>query len=144
MWVTLREATVRSVEMALNKVLTLEDSDGLSVHRKYKRRTHSRKARWWFILHGSESMLISIEQKWEGMMLQTGWKIEPCFRSSELDSNSGSEPSNSPNNPGSEVAQPAQDDTVLPTSDGHGSGENGEVVEIAEGMVQLDPPNHSN
>lgn len=84
-WGTLREATVGSVKMALNKVLTLEDSDGLSVHRKYKRGAHGQKARWWFVLHGSESMLTSIEQKWEGMMLQTGWKIEPCFRSIELD-----------------------------------------------------------
>ena len=42
-WGTLREATVRSVKVTLNKVLTLEDSDGISVHRKYKHGMHSRK-----------------------------------------------------------------------------------------------------
>ena len=79
-WGTLREATVRSVKVTLNKVLTLEDSDGISVRRKYKHGTHGRKARWWFVLHGSESALASIEQKWESMSLQTGWKIEPRTR----------------------------------------------------------------
>ena len=57
MWGTLREAMVRSVKVALNKVLTLE---GVSMHRKYKRGMLGRKARWWFVSHGSESTLASI------------------------------------------------------------------------------------
>ena len=36
--------------------------------------------RWWFIIHAPENVLLNLENLWEHLHLQTGWKLKPCFR----------------------------------------------------------------
>ena len=36
--------------------------------------------RWWFIIHASENVLLDLEGRWEQLQLETGWKLEPCFK----------------------------------------------------------------
>ena len=36
--------------------------------------------RWWFIIHASESVLQSLDARWEAVHLQTSWKLEACFK----------------------------------------------------------------
>ena len=119
----------------------------LSVHRKYKHGTHGRKARWWFVLHGSESALASIEQKWESMSLQTGWKIEPCYRSSDADSRS--ESGNSPTEALADQSSspvPSPNDTEVPSSNGNqqSSEENNEAANTRADPETPSASNHSN
>jgi hypothetical protein len=135
---------VRSVEVTLNKVLSLGDSDGISVRRKYKHGMHGRKARWWFVLHGSESTLANIEQKWESMTLQTGWKIEPCYRPSDTDS--GSESGNSP--AVIDQSPPSPENETVPSSNGNQQPpeDNDEAADATVGTAQpeaLSASNHS-
>ena len=32
--------------------------------------------RWWFVLHDSEEALRMLEDKWDNIQMQTGWKLE--------------------------------------------------------------------
>lgn len=81
-WGTFADATTKSVKAAMRKVFAIGESDekDLNVIRRYKPGGRGRKARWWFILKSNESTLAEIEGKWESMEMQTGWKIEPCYR----------------------------------------------------------------
>ena len=36
--------------------------------------------RWWFIVHAPESVLCDLDSPWESLNLQTGWKLEPCYK----------------------------------------------------------------
>ena len=47
---------------------------------KVKEDSVTKKARWWFVLHNSESMLCELEEKWPQVNLQTSWKLEPCYK----------------------------------------------------------------
>ena len=40
----------------------------------------TRKFKWWFTLHGNESLLNELESKWPLVYSQTMWKLEPCFK----------------------------------------------------------------
>ena len=55
-----------------------------SVSLRVKRKTICDNAgkvkRWWFVLHSSEEALKSLEDKWNSIQMQTGWKLELCFR----------------------------------------------------------------
>ena len=39
--------------------------------------------RWWFVIHASENVLLDLEGSWDQLQLQTGWKLEPCFKPSD-------------------------------------------------------------
>lgn len=80
-----------------NSQSSTEQPDGVTVHRKYKCGEHGRKARWWFILHGSESTLTNIEKRWNIMEIQTEWKIEHCYQPSDASNTNSDEPSDSSN-----------------------------------------------
>ena len=41
---------------------------------KVKENPVTNKARWWFVLHGNESLL------WPQVNLQTSWKLKPCYK----------------------------------------------------------------
>ena len=50
----------------------------------FKRKTicdrSGRLRRWWFIIHGSEVDLLSLESKWDLVKLHTNWKLERCHK----------------------------------------------------------------
>lgn len=54
----------------------------IQVRRKFLSRqsTRSGKDKWWFVLHGNEDSLQSLESTWETVKLQTGWQLEQCTK----------------------------------------------------------------
>jgi hypothetical protein len=54
----------------------------IQVKRKFLSRqsTRSGKDKWWFVLHGDEDSLKSLEASWETVKLQTGWQLEQCTK----------------------------------------------------------------
>ena len=58
-------------------------SDGICigqvpVKHKYKK-LRGNKIRWCHILSGSESDLEALDKKWDGVKVQTSWKVECCY-----------------------------------------------------------------
>ena len=65
----------------------------IQVRRKFVNRqsTRSGKDKWWFVLHGNEDILISLETGWESVKLQEdGSYIEHCTK--PIDTKPSSEP----------------------------------------------------
>ena len=48
--------------------------------------------RWWFVIHAPENVLIDLKAAWEQLQLQAGWKLEPCFKTSQHASSTTSSP----------------------------------------------------
>ena len=117
-WGTLKQCNAEAVKRAIHQFSTVPDGS-VDVRRKYKT-VKNAKLRWWHVLTAEEVMLQRLDQEWEAINLQTGWKIEPCF---VFKDNSQSNPvaTNiaSPSAvPGSEVGPASVRDTVaLSTSE---------------------------
>ena len=48
---------------------------------KVKENPVTNKARWWFVLHSSESLLCDLEESGPMQVnLQTSWKLKPCYK----------------------------------------------------------------
>ena len=69
---TLCDCTVKSVRL---NVIVCVCKINREVHakRKVKENPVTNKARWWFVLHGNESLLCELEEKWPKVNLQTSW-----------------------------------------------------------------------
>ena len=78
-WGTLRSATIYVVKNTICTVSSLSSVKEMHVKRKTQP-GRSGKDRWWFLLHGKENDLKSLEDMWERIKLQTGWKLEVCTR----------------------------------------------------------------
>lgn len=65
-WGTLRDCTVKSAIFCVCKI-----DRGVHVKRKVKENSVTNKDRWWFVLHGCESLLCKLEEKWPQENLQT-------------------------------------------------------------------------
>ena len=116
-WGTLRDCTVKSVKNVIVRVCKIDR--GVHVKRKVKENPVTNKVRWWFVLHGSESLLCDLEEKWPQVNLQTSWKLEPCYK--PIDSLSpGSDscpsdniiPANSTNSATSTIVEPSIHDNA--------------------------------
>ena len=76
-WGTLKAASAATVKNTICQ-LTGSALDKVQVKRKYKK-LRGNKIRWWHILSGSESDLEALDKKWEGVKVQTSWKLECCY-----------------------------------------------------------------
>jgi len=76
-WGTLKTTTCTAVRNAISSV-TKVSSSNLQIKRKYKN-LGGNKIRWWHIVSGNENDLESLDDKWEGFRIQTGWKLEHCY-----------------------------------------------------------------
>ena len=76
-WGTMKETTPTSLRSAIVKFCP---STTLNVKRKTIKRDDGRIKRWWFVLYDAEEAFQLLEEKWDGIQLHTGWKLEPCFR----------------------------------------------------------------
>ena len=84
-WGTLRSAsniTIRNTISHLTKLSWANKADSLQV--KHKAAKHTTKARWWFVLHGDEGNMKALENAWEMVKLQTGWRLEQCTKPSDV------------------------------------------------------------
>ena len=76
-WGTLKETTASSLKSTIMK---FSPSATLFVKRKTVRNDAGEIKTWWYVLHDSEEVLKVLEEKWEGLQMHTGWKLELCFR----------------------------------------------------------------
>ena len=76
-WGTLKAASGVTVKNTICQ-LTGSALDKVQVKRKYEK-LRGNKIRWWHILSGSESDLEALDKKWEGVKVQTSWKLECCY-----------------------------------------------------------------
>ena len=72
----MKNCTTAAVLGAISK-LTPSISN-LRVKRKYKSLSNNKIA-WWFIIHGQETELGTLEAQWERVQLQTGWSLQPYY-----------------------------------------------------------------
>ena len=76
-WGTLKASPAGVVKKSICN-LTGAAQNMFEIKRKYKKLPNN-KIRWWHMLTGNEDELVSLENKWEAVKIQTGWKIEPCY-----------------------------------------------------------------
>ena len=65
--------------------MKLNSEKPLTVKRKFREGESSRQDRWWFLLRGTEAVLMELENLWSDVTLQTGWKLEKCTKPSDRD-----------------------------------------------------------
>ena len=75
-WGTMKSCTSAAISGAISKLTTV--SANLRVKRKF-RTLHDNKSAWWFVIHGQESELSSLQLQWEKVQMQTGWSLQPCY-----------------------------------------------------------------
>ena len=80
-WGTLQSATLYAVRATIVKLTKCIETDDMRVKRKCGL-TNSGKTKWWFVIHGKEEMLKSLEESWSKVSVQTGWCLEQCTKPS--------------------------------------------------------------
>ena len=80
-WGTMNHASAATVSRALIQLSSLSPED-IKVKRKFR---NGAKASWWHVISGEENTLKILENEWEGVKMQLGWNILPCFAFSESD-----------------------------------------------------------
>ena len=65
--------------------------------RKKTKDLANNKTIWWFVLHGDEKDLCTLDEEWDKVHLQTSWRLESCF--APLTTGDTASPNNSPANP---------------------------------------------
>lgn len=76
-WGTMKGSSCRTVLSTLQKLTTV--AENLEVRRKYNKRGNSEVC-WWFLIHGTEPILQTLEQKRENVENSTSWRLEQCYR----------------------------------------------------------------
>ena len=71
--------------------------------------------RWWFVVHAPEDVLTTLDAAWEPIHLQTGWKLELCFKP-DPNTDSGTSSNKDPNPQLHVVAPGSIDATTLSPS----------------------------
>lgn len=81
-WGTLPLITCKTVRNTISRLTQLSCMNEIQVRRKFIRgqSTRSGKDKWWFVMHGDEDSLQSLETAWETVKLQTGWQLEQCTK----------------------------------------------------------------
>ena len=68
--------TPGAVSATLKKLTSVASK--IAVKRKTRKHESSGKTRWWFLLKSDENVLNMLDTEWEGIQLQTKWKLERC------------------------------------------------------------------
>ena len=142
-WGALRDCTVKSVKNVIVRVCKIDR--GVHVKRKLKENSVTNKTRWWFVLHGSESLLCELEEKWPQVYMQTSWKLQPCYK--PIDSLSpGSDSCPSDNILPANSTNSATSTTVEPSIHDNAGEDNVSVIDnstIVCTSPEIPPPNQS-
>jgi len=76
-WGTLKAASATALKRNICQLTGISEGK-VQIKRKYKN-LGGNKIRWWHIVSGNENDLESLDDKWEGVRIQTGWKLEHCM-----------------------------------------------------------------
>ena len=82
-WGTKKDAPPVTVLQTVRQLTKADSEKKLTVKRKFKEGGPGRRDRWWFLLHGSESILEELSSAWSSVSLQLGWKLEDCTKPNE-------------------------------------------------------------
>ena len=78
----MKVTTVPSLKFAIAKFCL---TTTLQIKRKTVTDAAGTVKRWCFVVHAPENVLLDLEKVWGQLQLQTGWKLEPCFKPLQLD-----------------------------------------------------------
>ena len=78
-----------AVAATISKLIT--NNLQLRVRRKTKL-VASNKVLWWFVVHGTESDLVTLEQHWDSVQTQTLWSLQNCYMSSQTNTSLATTP----------------------------------------------------
>ena len=76
-WGTLKLTTPSSLKSAISKFCP---ATSIQIKRKTVCDNVGEVKKWWFVIHAPEEVLVELDCEWEQLKLQTGWKLEPCFK----------------------------------------------------------------
>lgn len=82
-----KDAPASVVLQTVRQLTKADPENRLTVKRKSKEGGYGRRDRWWFLLHGPESILDELSNTWGSVSLQVGWKLEECTKPYEDDIN---------------------------------------------------------
>ena len=77
-WGTMSITTTSSLKSTI--IGRFSPTDSLLIKRKTICNNAGEVKRWWFVLHDSEEALCMLEDKWDNIQMQTGWKLELCYK----------------------------------------------------------------
>ena len=78
-WGTMQVTTSSSLHSVITKLSTVKN-ESLKIKRKTIVNGAGQVTRWWFVIHAPESILKALDSEWIAIQLQTGWKLESCFK----------------------------------------------------------------
>ena len=120
-WGTLRSTTTLAVANALKQLAGI-DTSKLQIKRMFKTSSteSSRVKKWWFVIRGEEDLLNKLEAGWNGIALQTAWKLQPVHvfdvassHPADIDQEDNVEPLESGTLPHESVSQQHPDTTSI-------------------------------
>ena len=79
-WGTKKDAPSSVVLQTVRQLTKADPENKLTVKRKFKEGRYGRRDRWWFLLHGPETILEELSSAWITVSLQVGWKLEDCTK----------------------------------------------------------------
>ena len=75
-WGTVPTCSAGAVTATISKLVPTK----LQLGTQRKTKTSSRnKVVWWFVVHGTESDLVTLERDWEKVQVRTLWSLENCY-----------------------------------------------------------------
>ena len=103
-WGTMRACSPGAILATISRLVPVRLE--LRIKRKTKLLA-SGKTVWWYVIHGTESDLVLLEQGWEKIQNQTSWTLQHCLMSSTTPNTS------------SEISPPNVHASIPPTTEGH-------------------------
>lgn len=88
-----------SPNAVLGCIKKLTSTDAKLRIRKKTKDLANNKTIWWFVIHGDEKDLCTLDEDWHKVHLQTSWRLESCFAPIATDSGNTRSSSNTPANP---------------------------------------------
>ena len=76
-WGTMKVTTSASLKYAVSRVCNIT---ALQIKRKTVSDHAGQVNRWWFVMHAPENQLLDLDAAGKQLQLQTGWKLEHCFK----------------------------------------------------------------
>ena len=76
-WGTMKVTSSSTLKHGISRVFSVSD---LQIKRKTILDNAGEVKRWWFVVHAPESVLCDLDSAWKSLNLQTGWKLEPCYK----------------------------------------------------------------
>ena len=77
-WKTMRSATSFTISSTFKKLTSVGSK--LSIRRRTGSGSASGKSTYWFVLKSNEDILQKLEEEWDQVQMQLGWKLENCYK----------------------------------------------------------------